>query len=181
MATNTKPQLIILIDETKRDALRDYSKDRKVSMGFLVNQLIDRLLAGEIDVVEKQSVAYREPLKTISIEEITNIINQAILPIEERLATVEEMASLQSKKIAEIKKAFSRPQVNKTTVANNPPQSTNVTTGGMTRKEFAKFIGVSGEAIRKWEKGERKPSEGNADLFDRWEIRDGIWYPILKL
>ena len=52
MATNTKPQLIILIDETKRDALRDYSKDRKVSMGFLVNQLIDRLLAGEIDVME---------------------------------------------------------------------------------------------------------------------------------
>ena len=104
MATNTKPQLIILIDETKRDALRDYSKDRKVSMGFLVNQLIDRLLAGEIDVVEKQSVAYREPLKTISIEEITNIINQAILPIEERLTTAEEMTSLQIEEIAEIKK-----------------------------------------------------------------------------
>ena len=54
--------------------------------------------------MEKQSVAYREPLKTISIEEITNIINQAILPIEERLTTAEEMTSLQIEEIAEIKK-----------------------------------------------------------------------------
>ena len=104
MATNTKPQLIILIDEAKREALKAYSADRKVSMGFLVNQLIDRLLAGEIDVTEGQSIAPKEPLKTISIEEITDIINQAISPIEKRLTTAEEMTSLQIEEIAEIKK-----------------------------------------------------------------------------
>ena len=105
MATNTKPQLIILISNDKREALKTFAAERNVSMGNVVNQLIDKLLDGDIEV-EGKSATYREPIKTasISIEQVAEMISQAVQPIEKRLTTAEEMANLQIEEISEIKK-----------------------------------------------------------------------------
>ena len=50
MGKNTKPILTILIDEDKRDRLRTFAESKKLSMGKLINQLIDRAMDGDIDI-----------------------------------------------------------------------------------------------------------------------------------
>ena len=50
MGKNTKPILTILIDEEKRDRLRTFAESKKLSMGKLINQLIDRAMDGDIDI-----------------------------------------------------------------------------------------------------------------------------------
>ena len=49
MGKNTKPMLTVLVEGNKLQQLRDYAAARQVSMGSLVNRLLDRLLSGELD------------------------------------------------------------------------------------------------------------------------------------
>jgi DNA-binding transcriptional regulator YiaG len=53
----------------------------------------------------------------------------------------------------------------------------NRSDGGLSRDEFAAFIGVDTTTISRWESGKRKPSKDNADLFDRFKVIESIWYP----
>ena len=50
MGRNTKPLLTVLIDEDKRERLRAFAESKNLSMGKLINQLIDRAMAGDIDI-----------------------------------------------------------------------------------------------------------------------------------
>ena len=69
MARNVKPLLTILIDEDKRLQLREFAADKNVSMGWLINRLIDRLLIGDVDLFnDSLSIsASREPIGITSI------------------------------------------------------------------------------------------------------------------
>ena len=49
MGKNTKPMLTVLVEDNKLQQLRDYAAARQVSMGSIVNRLLDRLLSGELD------------------------------------------------------------------------------------------------------------------------------------
>ena len=53
MARNIKPMLTILIDEEKLQRLRNYAAGKQVSMGWVVNRLVDRVLSGEIEIGAK--------------------------------------------------------------------------------------------------------------------------------
>ena len=63
MGKNTKPMLTVLMESDKLQHLRDYSADKSVSMGWLVNRLVDRVLAGELDIMG-ESIG-REPIERI--------------------------------------------------------------------------------------------------------------------
>jgi enoyl reductase-like protein len=47
MGKNKKPMLTVLVEEEKLQRFRDYASAQGMSMGAIVNQLIDRLLSGE--------------------------------------------------------------------------------------------------------------------------------------
>ena len=68
MGKNTKPILTILIDEEKRDRLRTFAESKKLSMGKLINQLIDRAMDGDIDIHSDTSSTARtyRPTELIS-------------------------------------------------------------------------------------------------------------------
>ena len=55
MGKNKKPMLTVLVEEDRLQQLRDYAKSKELSMGQVVNQLLERLLSGEVDVMTATS------------------------------------------------------------------------------------------------------------------------------
>ena len=51
MGKNTKPMLTVLVEGDKLQQFRDYALSKEVSMGWVVNRLLDRVLSGELDVM----------------------------------------------------------------------------------------------------------------------------------
>jgi hypothetical protein len=51
MGKNTKPMLTVLVEGEKLQQFRDYALNKEVSMGWVVNRLLDRVLSGELDVM----------------------------------------------------------------------------------------------------------------------------------
>ena len=49
---------------------------------------------------------------------------------------------------------------------------------GLNDEQMANMLSVDVGTVRRWRKGERKPSKANLNLFDRWEVRDDRWYQI---
>jgi DNA-binding transcriptional regulator YiaG len=49
---------------------------------------------------------------------------------------------------------------------------------GLSDEQMANMLSVDVGTVRRWRKGERKPSKANANLFDRWEIRGDRWHQI---
>jgi hypothetical protein len=70
MGKNTKPMLTALMDGDKLQYLRDYASEREVSMGWVINRLVDRLLAGDINVMDEHSYIdlSKEPIERSSID-----------------------------------------------------------------------------------------------------------------
>jgi DNA replication protein DnaD len=77
MARNTKPMLTVLVEEDKLQRLRDYAASQSVSMGWLVNRLIDRLLSGELSVSE-DSYSSGNVSTGLSRDEIQEMIKASI-------------------------------------------------------------------------------------------------------
>jgi hypothetical protein len=77
MGKNTKPMLTVLVEENKLQQLRDYALSKEVSMGHLVNKLIDRLLSGELDVLG-DGLSSASTYTAITREAIEALINDAI-------------------------------------------------------------------------------------------------------
>ena len=67
MGKNTKPMLTVLVEGDKLQQFRDYALSKEVSMGWVVNRLLDRLLSGELDVMgDTPSIgAARENIESI--------------------------------------------------------------------------------------------------------------------
>lgn len=51
MGKNTKPMLTVLVEGEKLQQFRDYALSKEVSMGWVVNWLLDRVLSGELDII----------------------------------------------------------------------------------------------------------------------------------
>jgi LPS O-antigen subunit length determinant protein (WzzB/FepE family) len=51
MGKNTKPMLTVLVEGDKLQQFRDYALSKEVSMGWVINRLLDRVLSGELDVM----------------------------------------------------------------------------------------------------------------------------------
>ena len=94
MGKNTKPMLTVLMEGDKLQQLRDYSAGKSVSMGWLVNRLVDRVLAGELDIMG-ESIS-REPIeRTISTDvDIESIERIARASIEKHLESVSDYLPL---------------------------------------------------------------------------------------
>jgi hypothetical protein len=87
MTKNNKPVLSILIDKDKRDRFVEFSRRNNLSMGYLVNQAIDRLLAADsMDIyLDSKSVAQipilsipTEPSIGLSVESIDEMVKLAL-------------------------------------------------------------------------------------------------------
>lgn len=126
---NNKPILSILIDEDKRSRFSELARQNNLSMGWLVNQAIDKMLesgsiniytssatltedvttpsAGDIDKLAKEalekhlaSIPYIEVMLTNSIGNV----NTQIEALEKRLGSSEKLAANQGEEIERLKK-----------------------------------------------------------------------------
>jgi hypothetical protein len=123
MGKNTKPMLTVLVEGDKLQQFRDYALSKEVSMGWVVNRLLDRVLSGELDVMgdtvstgttkEYTSTGLtREAVETMikssllnlnipsidssAIEELARVsIETAIEPIKESVSELETYARSQ--------------------------------------------------------------------------------------
>ena len=84
MGKNTKPMLTVLVEGDKLQQFRDYALSKEVSMGWLVNRLLDRLLSGELDVMgDTPSIGVtRENIESVSTgltrENVESIVKSSI-------------------------------------------------------------------------------------------------------
>jgi predicted house-cleaning noncanonical NTP pyrophosphatase (MazG superfamily) len=78
---NKKPMLTVLVEEEKLQRFRDYASLQGISMGAIVNQLIDRLLSGE---------SSPEPIES-SIDTTKTIDSKSNTSIGVERKSVEEM------------------------------------------------------------------------------------------
>ena len=129
---NSKPILSILIDEDKRSRFSDLARQNNLSMGWLVNQAIDKMLeSGSINIyissatltdnVTTTSAAYIDELVKKAVEKhsasildievmLTNSIGNVhteIEALEKRLGLSEKLAANQAEEIEQLKKAIS--------------------------------------------------------------------------
>ena len=74
MGKNTKPMLTVLVESDKLQQFRDYAAAKQVSMGAIVNRLLDRLLSGQLDETidspSKSLEHYPPSLTREAVEEI---------------------------------------------------------------------------------------------------------------
>jgi hypothetical protein len=107
MGKNTKPILSVLVDEDKKDKFAELARRHKYSMGWILNDCIDRMLAADsMDIyrgsastedINRLSIPTEVP-RELSVESIDEMVRVSIekqiadvsgyLPIE----TVEQMA-----------------------------------------------------------------------------------------
>ena len=127
---NSKPILSILIDEDKRSRFSELARQNNLSMGWLVNQAIDKMLeSGSINIytssvnltedVTITSAGYIDKLDKLekhlaSIPDIEVILNNSIgnvniqiEALEKRLGLSEKWAANQAEEIEQLKKAIS--------------------------------------------------------------------------
>lgn len=84
MGKNTKPMLTVLVEGDKLQHFRDYALSKEVSMGWVVNRLLDRVLSGELDVMgDTVSIGTnREYIKNVSTgltrEDVESMIKSSI-------------------------------------------------------------------------------------------------------
>ena len=85
MGKNTKPMLTVLVEGDKLQQFRDYALSKEVSMGWVVNRLLDRVLSGELDVMGdspsiEKARGYVENTSTgLTREDVENMIKSSIL------------------------------------------------------------------------------------------------------
>jgi hypothetical protein len=128
---NNKPILSILIDEDKRSRFSDLARQHNLSMGWLVNQAIDKMLeSGFINIytssiiltedIATNSVGYIDEIAKKAVEKqlanIPNIevmlmnsienVNKEIEALEERLGLSEKLAADQAKEIKQLKEVI---------------------------------------------------------------------------
>ena len=85
MGKNTKPMLTVLVEGDKLQQFRDYALSKEVSMGWVVNRLLDRVLSGELDVMGdtpsiEKTRGYVENTSTgLTREDVESMIKSSIL------------------------------------------------------------------------------------------------------
>lgn len=81
MGKNKKPMLTVLVEERKLQRFRDYASSQGMSMGAVINQLIDQLLPEELDITSIDN-SQISPL-ALSLQDIDRLIKSAILSATE--------------------------------------------------------------------------------------------------
>jgi hypothetical protein len=129
---NNKPILSILIDEDKRSRFSELARQNNLSMGWLVNQAIDKMLeSGSINIytssatltedVSITSVGQIEALAKEAIEKYSaeifdvevmlmnsiGIVNTEVEALKKRLGFSEKLAADQAEEIKQLKEAIS--------------------------------------------------------------------------
>jgi hypothetical protein len=77
MGKNTKPMLTVLVEENKLQQFRDYALSKEVSMGWVVNKLLDRVLSGEL-VVSEDSYSTGNVSTGLSRDEVEGMIEASL-------------------------------------------------------------------------------------------------------
>ena len=78
MGKNTKPMLTVLVESDKLQQLRDYAAAKQVSMGAIVNRLLDRLLSGELDgTMNSSSKSLENYIPSLTREAVEEMINSS--------------------------------------------------------------------------------------------------------
>lgn len=75
---NSKPILSILIDDDKRKRFAHLAGQHKLSMGWLVNQAIDKMLMADSIYIYKDSLDSTEVLNNTSVDNVDELVRASI-------------------------------------------------------------------------------------------------------
>ena len=126
---NSKPILSILIDEEKRSRFSDLARQNNLSMGWLVNQAIDKMLesgsiniytssatltedigitsVGQIEALAKEAIdKYSAEIFDVEVMLMNSIgiVNIEVEALKKRLGLAEKLAANQAEGIEQLKK-----------------------------------------------------------------------------
>jgi predicted transcriptional regulator len=109
MGENKKPILSVLVDEDKKTKFSNLAREHNYSMGWLLNQAIDKMLeAGTIhiyrdSVLPIDAVAVKS-LPTTDIEEvIRSYVDKALSPVNDDLVTLQaQLANIQGASLTDL-------------------------------------------------------------------------------
>lgn len=115
----------------------------------------------------------------LSDNSISNDINDFKTSIAGEISVLRQAVSDLSDKISEIQtdKASNLSDISKESSDKLPiVKTSDESTGGLSSRGLAKELGVSKSTVDRWRTGKCCPSGRNADLFDRWEVKNDRWY-----
>ena len=119
---NNKPILSILIDEDKRSRFSQLARQNNLSMGWLVNQAIDKMLESGSIHIYTSSATLTENVNTSSVGNIDTLAKEAVEKylasisniglmltnsiggINTQIEALEKLAANQAKEIEQLKK-----------------------------------------------------------------------------
>ena len=176
-----KDKLItIRIEESKRDAFREWSKNNQVDGASFLYKIIEKCISNELstDIVNPNTASQKSTLMDIqmSIHQLSEKFKQTTIEQDSKMTTLQSqiddlknqlsIQSRQNNKLESTQKLSKR-------VANNN-QEDNL----LSDRQLAEILKVSPTTVNRWRTGQRKPSNKHQDLFHHYEVIENKWRKI---
>ena len=176
-----KDKLItIRIEESKRDAFREWSKNNQVDGASFLYKIIEKCISNELstDIVNPNTASQKSTLMDIqtSIHKLSKKLKQTTIEQDSKMATlqsqIDDLKSQLSIQNTQNDKLKSTQKLSKRVANNN--QEDNL----LSDRQLAETLKVSPTTVNRWRTGQRKPSNKHQDLFDHYQVIENRWRKI---
>ncbi len=177
----SKDKLItIRIEESKRDAFREWAKNNQVDGATFLYKIIEKCISNELstDIVNPNTASQKSTLMDIqtSIHKLSEKFKQTTIEQDSKMTTlqsqIDDLKSQLSIQNTQNNKLKSTQKLSKRVANNN--QEDNL----LSDRQLAEILKVSPTTVNRWRTGQRKPSNKHQDLFDHYEVIENKWRKI---
>ncbi len=157
----------------------DEAKREPLTIDKLRSELFDELANAVMDLRSELLSELLSELKSMSLpESVSESMSESKSDILLESDSEPDNDSPTSSSSESNSNLLSEPLSSAVEVEATEPSSDSL--DGINDEQMAKLLTVDMGTVRRWKKGERKPSKANANLFDRWEVRDNLWYKLIN-
>ncbi len=177
----SKDKLItIRIEESKRDAFREWAKNNQVDGATFLYKIIEKCISNELstDIVNPNTASQKSTLMDIqtSIHKLSEKFKQTTIEQDSKMTTlqsqIDDLKSQLSIQNTQNNKLKSTQKLSKRVANNN--QEDNL----LSDRQLAETLKVSPTTVNRWRTGQRKPSNKHQDLFDHYQVIENKWRKI---
>ena len=179
--------ITIRIEESKRDAFREWAKNNQVDGATFLYRIIEQCIDNKLstDIVNPNIAPQKSTLIDIqtNIHQLSEKFKQTTIDQNSKLATlqseIDDLKNQLSIQTAQKHKPKKTNNQSKSTRkiskrVDNPNQEDNL----LSDQQLAEILGVSRPTVNRWRTGQRKPSDKHQDLFDHYEVIENKWRKI---
>ncbi len=177
----SKDKLItIRIEESKRDAFREWAKNNQVDGATFLYKIIEKCISNELstDIVNPNTASQKSTLMDIqtNIHKLSEKFKQTTIEQDSKMTTlqsqIDDLKSQLNIQNTQNNKLESTQKLSKRVANNN--QEDNL----LSDRQLAEILKVSPTTVNRWRTGQRKPSNKHQDLFDHYEVIENKWRKI---